>query len=172
MSKAYRDLEILVAKIQQQLAPNAEVVHDVKLDGHRSKTKRQIDILVREKIAQYEINVTIDCNEIGIMPSHPDAIMREEILAPRGLNVTRAGKALDVCNATLSDLLNDEGSPFPPKWRFASRMPSASIWRCCCAFRPRGTSAPRGSVKATYMFRALSQTSSHHDLRKHFRPFL
>jgi hypothetical protein len=58
-----RDLEILVTKIQKQLAPNAEVLHDVKLDGRLSKTKRQIDVLVREKIGQYEISIIIDCKD-------------------------------------------------------------------------------------------------------------
>ena len=32
MTKASRDLEVLVAKIQQQLAPKADVLHDVRLE--------------------------------------------------------------------------------------------------------------------------------------------
>ena len=63
MTKSSRDLEILVAKIQQQLAPKAEVLHDVKLDGRYSRRKRQIDVLVREKIGQYEIKIVIDCKD-------------------------------------------------------------------------------------------------------------
>ena len=50
MTKASRDLEKLVAKIQKQLAPDSEVLHDVMLDGRQSNTKRQIDVLVRQKI--------------------------------------------------------------------------------------------------------------------------
>ncbi len=57
------DLELLVAKIQQQLAPKAEVLHNVRLDGRLSKTKRQIDVLVRESIGQYEIQIIIDCKD-------------------------------------------------------------------------------------------------------------
>jgi hypothetical protein len=57
------DLELLVAKIQQQLAPRAEVLHNVKLDGRLSKTKRQIDVLVRESIGQYDIQIIIDCKD-------------------------------------------------------------------------------------------------------------
>ena len=63
MTNDPRDLEILVAKIQKQLAPEAEVLHDVKLDGRKSKTKRQVDVLVREKIGQYEIQIIIDCKD-------------------------------------------------------------------------------------------------------------
>jgi hypothetical protein len=63
MTGASRDLELPVAKIQQQLAPQAEVLHDVTLDGRLSKRKRQIDVLVRELIGQYEIKIIIDCKE-------------------------------------------------------------------------------------------------------------
>lgn len=50
---------------------------------------------------------------IGIMPSHPGAIVREEILAPLNLNVTKAAKALGVRRATLSDLLNEKAALSP-----------------------------------------------------------
>lgn len=63
MTKASRDLEVLVAKIQQQLAPKADVLHDVRLDGRYSGRKRQIDILVREQIGQYDIKIIIDCKD-------------------------------------------------------------------------------------------------------------
>ena len=63
MIKASRELELLVARIQQQLAPKAEVLHDVKLDGRQSKRKRQIDVLVREQVGQYDIKIIIDCKD-------------------------------------------------------------------------------------------------------------
>lgn len=49
----------------------------------------------------------------GMMPSHPGAIVREDILAPLGLNVTKAAKALGVRRATLSDLLNEKATLSP-----------------------------------------------------------
>jgi hypothetical protein len=52
-----RNLELLVHRIQQQLAPTAEVLHDVYLPGRQSKTDRQIDVLVRQKIGQYEMRI-------------------------------------------------------------------------------------------------------------------
>jgi len=58
-----RDLEILVTKIQKQLAPDAEVIHDAKLPGRRSGTQRQIDVLVRQKIGQYEMLIVLDCKD-------------------------------------------------------------------------------------------------------------
>lgn len=62
MTTASRELEKLVAKIQKQLAPRAEVLHDVKLTG-KTGAKRQIDVLVREKIGQYEMQIVIDCKD-------------------------------------------------------------------------------------------------------------
>ena len=43
----WKQLEILIAKIQQELAPEATVSHNVKLMGRQSETLRQIDVLVR-----------------------------------------------------------------------------------------------------------------------------
>lgn len=63
MTKKFRELEILVAKIQRQLAPDAEVLHDVKLLGRASKIERQIDVLVRQKIGQYEMLIVLDCKD-------------------------------------------------------------------------------------------------------------
>jgi hypothetical protein len=47
----------------QQLAPRAEVQHDVRLEGRQSGVKRQIDVLVQEKIGQYEIKIIVDCED-------------------------------------------------------------------------------------------------------------
>lgn len=56
-------LEVLVKKIQQTLAPNSKVEHNVQLptlDGERS---RQVDVLVRDRIGQYEFTIVIDCKD-------------------------------------------------------------------------------------------------------------
>jgi Restriction endonuclease len=59
----FRELEKLVAAIQKQLAPASDVQHNVKLDGRRSGVKRQIDVLVSQKVGQYEIRIIIDCKD-------------------------------------------------------------------------------------------------------------
>jgi len=43
---------------------------------------------------------------IGMVPPHPGAFIREEILDDLGLSVSEAAKVLDVRRATLSDLIN------------------------------------------------------------------
>ena len=60
----YKDLEILVASIQKQLAPQSNVRHNVRLPGRRSETERQIDVLVEQQVGQYEIKIVIDA--IGV----------------------------------------------------------------------------------------------------------
>ena len=64
MEKPYwRQLEELVADIQRDLAPGAEVLHNVKLKGRLSGVDRQIDVLVRQSIGQYEMKIAIDCKD-------------------------------------------------------------------------------------------------------------
>lgn len=56
-------MELLVAKIQSDLAPNAEVIHNTYLPGRNSEVKRQIDVLVKQRVGQYEIKIIIDCKD-------------------------------------------------------------------------------------------------------------
>ena len=58
-----KELEKLVAKIQKQLSPDAEVIHDIKLPSRNTSVKRQIDVLVRQKIGQYEMTIAIDTKD-------------------------------------------------------------------------------------------------------------
>ncbi|CAB3665630.1 restriction endonuclease [Paraburkholderia rhynchosiae] len=62
-SKDWLKLEELVARIQKQLAPEADVQHNVHLLGRITERERQIDILVRQKIGQYEMSIVIDCKD-------------------------------------------------------------------------------------------------------------
>ena len=53
--------ELLVADIQKELSPKATVKHNVKLQGHKSNKKRQIDVLLEEHVGQYKIRIAIEC---------------------------------------------------------------------------------------------------------------
>ena len=46
-------------------------------------------------------------------PSHPGEIIREEIIAPLGLEVTEAADVLKVARSTLSKLLNERAALSP-----------------------------------------------------------
>ena len=56
-------LEKLVAKIQRQLAPSSKIEHDVQLPSRNGKRTRQIDVLVTDRIGQYEFIIVIDCKD-------------------------------------------------------------------------------------------------------------
>ncbi len=62
----WKALEILVAKIQQELSPDAQVSHNVKVEGRETGELRQIDVLVRQKIGQYEMMIAIDCKDYKV----------------------------------------------------------------------------------------------------------
>lgn len=62
----WKQLELLVADIQRSLAPDAEVMHNVKIKGRKSEQIRQIDVLVRKKVGQYEILIAIDCKDYAV----------------------------------------------------------------------------------------------------------
>lgn len=47
------------------------------------------------------------------LPCHPGEIIREEVIAPLGLDVTKAAEALKVARPTLSKLLNEKAALSP-----------------------------------------------------------
>ena len=51
--------------------------------------------------------------QIGIMPAHPGPFVRNEVIEPLGLSVTRAAEVLGVRRATLSDFLSGKASLSP-----------------------------------------------------------
>lgn len=59
----WRKLEHLVANIQRELSPDAEVTHDVRIKGLLSERMRQIDVLVEQNIGQYTMRIIIDCKD-------------------------------------------------------------------------------------------------------------
>ena len=51
-----------------------------------------------------------DSIKVGMTPCHPGEFVREEILEPLGLSISRAASILGVRRATLSDLVNEKAS--------------------------------------------------------------
>ena len=54
-----------------------------------------------------------EITKVGMRPSHPGELIREEILNELGLSVDRAAEILDVRRATLPDLVNGHASLSP-----------------------------------------------------------
>lgn len=59
----WKQLELLIAEIQKDLAPNANVIHNAKVDGVDSEVLRQIDVLVEQQVGQYPMRIVIDCKD-------------------------------------------------------------------------------------------------------------
>lgn len=135
MAKASEELERLVQRIQQELAPNAEVIHNVKMQGRRSKVKRQIDVLVTEKIGQYEINIIIDCkdykNPIDVKGVEEFYGLLEDVGGQKGVLVCPKGFS-EAAKVRATDLQIDLYSPVdtePHKWQVFPSIPAMVEWR-------------------------------------------
>ncbi len=148
MTADSRDLEILVAKIQQQLAPQAEVLHDVKLDGRQSKTKRQIDVLVRQKVGQYEIQIVIDCKDynkpVDVKGVEEFQGLLRDVGAQRGVLVCPKGFS-EAAKARAEGWQIDLYSPIdtdPHKWQARVTMPAICDFRSALISFGISVSAP------------------------------
>lgn len=126
---AARDLEILVTKIQAKLAPDAIVEHDVALPGRLSGRGRQIDILVRQRIGQYEIRIVLDCKDYsrpvdvkGVEEFHgllqDVGAHKGALVCPRGFTGAAKVRAEGLQISLYSPVDTD-----PHKWQVAVRIP-------------------------------------------------
>lgn len=125
----WKRLEELTAHIQRQLAPGAEVEHNVKVMGRLSGVKRQIDIAVRGKIGQFSLFIIIDCKDykkpVDIVDVGNFASLIEDVGASRGALVAAHGytdAAKTFANAKLIDLYQpvDSGDH---EWRSYATIP-------------------------------------------------
>lgn len=143
-----KDLEILVQKIQAQLAPDAVVTHNVKLPGKRSGTQRQIDVLVSQQIGQYEMRVAIDCKDYatpvdvkGVEEFHG---LVTDVAAHRGALVSPKGfsKAAKTTAANLGIDLYSPVDTDPHKWQAKVSAPVICDFRSAAISFGISMSAP------------------------------
>ena len=135
MKTASRDLEQLVARIQQQLAPDSEVLHDVELDGRLSKRKRQIDVLVRQNVGQYEIRIVIECKDY-VRPIDVKGVeefygLLDDVGGQKGVLVCPSGFSR-AAKVRAEGLQIDLYSPIdtePHKWRARVAVPALCDFR-------------------------------------------
>lgn len=135
MTNDSRDLEILVAKIQKQLAPKAEVLHDVRLVGRKSKSNRQIDVLVKEQIGQYPIHIVIDCKDharpVDVKGVEEFYGLLSDVGAQKGVLVCPKGFT-STAKTRAEELQLDLYSPVdtdPHKWQVSVTIPALCDFR-------------------------------------------
>ena len=61
--KDSQELEILVSKIQKQLAPSAEIIHDAETSRTQEQTRSSDRCSVCHKIGQYQMLIVLDCKD-------------------------------------------------------------------------------------------------------------
>jgi hypothetical protein len=155
-----RDLEILVQKIQAQLAPDAEVLHDVRLEGKQSKTSRQIDVLVRQKIGQYEMLIVIDCKDharpvdvTGVEAFHEFlndvGAHRGALVSPKGFTASAKTRAMGFQIDLYSPVDTD-----PHKWQARVSAPMLCDFRSALISFGLSSSAPMPIMLKPDFFRA------------------
>ena len=131
----YKELEKLVARIQQQLAPTSEVIHNTKLMGRHTRRMRQIDVLVKHKVAQFDINIIIDCKDY----KHPVDVkgveefygLFDDVGAQKGVLVCPKGFT-DTAKIRAEGLQIDLYSPVdtdPHKWQVKVAIPALCDFR-------------------------------------------
>jgi hypothetical protein len=146
--KSYRELEILVAQIQKQLAPNAEIFHNVKFIGLRSKRKRQIDVLVTQQIGQYPIQIVIECKDykapVDVKGVEEFSGLLEDVAAQRSVMVCPAGFTA-AAKTRAADKQIDLYSPVdtdPHKWQASPTIPAICDYRTAALAIGLRVSAP------------------------------
>ena len=130
----FKKLERLVAKIQRDLAPNSKVSRNVKLQGI-SGAQRQIDVLVEDKIGQYDIRIVIDCKDyktpVDIKGVEECSGLFEDVAAQRGVIVCPAGFTKNA-KARAQQLQIDLYSPVDTdthKWQARLKVPAVCDFR-------------------------------------------
>lgn len=131
----WQKLELLVASIQQQLAPGAKVTHNAKVEGKLSETLRQVDVLVEHSIGQYEIRIALDCKDYKT-PVDVKAVeefhgLMVDIAAHRGALVCPAGftKSAKKRARKLEIELFSPADTDPHKWQVSLTLPTICDFR-------------------------------------------
>lgn len=57
----WKDYELFIKRHFEKLFPDARIRHDVMLPGLKSRTERQVDLLIEADVASFGITIAIDC---------------------------------------------------------------------------------------------------------------
>lgn len=91
----WKQFEDLVAEIQRELTPEAKVQTNLKRQGRRSQSLRQIDILIEMKIGQFDVSIVIDCKDykkpVDIKEVEAFIPMIEDLSATKGAIISGSG---------------------------------------------------------------------------------
>lgn len=87
--------------------PNADIRHNVEVDGRYSKTKRQIDILIEDYVAGNKLRIVVDAKYFSINVDVKDVEcfigMLADTEAHKGLIITQKGYTKAAINRAFND---------------------------------------------------------------------
>lgn len=87
--------EKLVARIQHDLSPGAQVRHNERIRGHKTRVLRQIDVTVRTQVGQFPLLIAFECKDLSrpANVNHVEAFagLLEDIGANKGVLVSARG---------------------------------------------------------------------------------
>jgi tetratricopeptide (TPR) repeat protein len=115
----WKDYELEIHKKFQDMYPNAEITHNIKLPGRYSKIDRQIDVLVEEHVVGERIRIMIDgkyfSKNIDVKEVESFIGMMKDVDVAKGLLITQKGysqaaikRAYNDPNRIELDILNFE----------------------------------------------------------------
>lgn len=87
--------EQVVAEMQRSLSPKANIIHNTFLVDKITKTRRQVDVLIEDKIGQIPIKIVIECKyhsrRISIGEAEEFIKKLQDIGVQRGVMVSKKG---------------------------------------------------------------------------------
>ena len=103
----WREYETYIARHFQRAFPNSTIRHDVKRLGVVSKTNRQIDILIEDRVAGIEISIVVDCKyfskKIDIRVIDAFIGFLADVQASKGVLITNEGYSKAAYNRATYD---------------------------------------------------------------------
>ncbi|WP_404790367.1 restriction endonuclease [Altericista sp. CCNU0014] len=95
MAKNWKDYEIYITRHFQKLFPDASVRHNITRVGLISNVKRQIDILIEQKIAGFNLNIIVDCKyfnkKVDVKEVESFLSFLQDLKASKGILITNKG---------------------------------------------------------------------------------
>lgn len=91
----WKEYEIYITRHFKRIFPNASITHNIRRIGLISKTMRQIDILIEEKIAGFHISIIIDCKcfskKVDVKDVESFLSFLLDLKASKGIMITNVG---------------------------------------------------------------------------------
>jgi len=108
----WKKYEKEILELIKEQYPAAPIRHNVKLDGVYSKTKRQVDIIIEERIAGHNIRIVFDAKHyskrVNVKTVESFIGMLSDLGAHKGLIITEKGYSKAALNRAFNDPMDIE----------------------------------------------------------------